>query len=193
MPGWPSRSKPGGSPPLFPPGGLPPAPPAGQAATTLDKAHGRLERRTLRTTTVLTKHQDWPGLKQGFELVRERTERGQKTVEVVHGITSLHAERADARRLLELTRGHWGIENRLHYKRDVTMGEDASRVRKGVAPRVTAALRYTVIHVLSDVAVPSLVAAVRTMGNCLSQAVSVLGLLQLIILQTAKFSLTPAS
>jgi predicted transposase YbfD/YdcC len=144
-----------------------------------DKGHGRIEKRTLRTTTILTKHQDWMGLQQGFELVRERTEKGKKTVEVVHGITSLSPDRADARRLLELSRGHWAIENELHYKRDVTMGEDASRIRKDRAPQLMAALRNSLIHVLSEVAAPSLAAAVRTMGNCLSQALGILGLPQL--------------
>jgi hypothetical protein len=148
-------------------------------ATTTDKGHGRLEKRTLRTTTILTKRQDWAGLKQGFELVRERTEKGKKTAEVVHGITSLSPERAAAQRLLGLTRGHWGIENELHYRRDVTLGEDASRVRKGVAPQVMAALRNSVLHVLSDVLAPSVAAAMRTMGNCLSQAFGLLGLPQL--------------
>ena len=148
-------------------------------ATAITKGHGRIEKRTLRTTAILTKQQDWAGLKQGFELVRERTERGKKTVETVHGITSLSPQRADARRLLELTRGHWGIENQLHYRRDVTLGADASRVRKGAAPQVMAALRNSVLHVLSDVAAPSLASAVRTMGNCLSQALRVLGLPQL--------------
>lgn len=148
-------------------------------ATTIDKGHGRVERRTLRTTTILTKGQEWAGLKQGFELVRERTEKGRTTVEVVHGITSLSPQRADAKRLLELNRGHWGIENRLHYVRDVTMGEDASRIRKGVAPQVMAALRNGVVHLLSDVAAPSIAAAMRTMGNCLSKALELLGLPQL--------------
>jgi predicted transposase YbfD/YdcC len=152
---------------------------AGQVATTLDKGHGRLEKRTLWTTTLLTKQQDWKGLKQGFELVRERTEKGQKTVEVVHGITSLSTERADAQRLLALSRGHWGIENKLHYRRDVTLGEDASRIRKEVAPQVLAALRNSVLHVLSDVVAPNIAAAMRTMGNCLSQALGLLGLPQL--------------
>ena len=177
MRGSPFRSKPGGS--LFPPEEGPVTPPAEQVATTTEKGHGRIEKRTLRTTTILTKHQDWVGLKQGFVLVRERTEHGQKTVEVVHGITSLPPERADAQRLLQLNRGHWGIENQLHYKRDVTMGEDASRIRSGGAPQIMAALRNSIIHVLSDAVEPSLAAAMRTMGNCLSQALSVLGLPQL--------------
>ena len=100
-------------------------------------------------------------------------------MEVVHGITSLSPERADAKRLLGLNRGHWGIENRLHYVRDVTMGEDAGRIRKGAAPQVMAALRNGVIHVLSGVVAPSIAAAMRTMGNCLSKALEVLGLPQL--------------
>ena len=112
-------------------------------------------------------------------MVRERTEKGKTTVEVVHGISSLSPERADAKRLLELNRGHWGIENGLHYVRDVTMGEDASRIRKGAAPQVMAALRNSVVHLLSDVVAPSIAAAMRTMGNCLSKALEVLDLPQL--------------
>ena len=114
----------------------------------MDKGHGRHEKRTLRTTTVLTLQQKWAGMKQGFEITRERTIKGVTTVEVVHGITSLSEEKADAKRLLAVTRGHWGIENGLHYVRDVTMGEDASRVRKGSAPQVMAALRNVVVYVL---------------------------------------------
>ena len=112
-------------------------------------------------------------------LFRSRTIKGVTTVEVVHGISSLSPERADAKRLLELNRGHWGIENRLHYVRDVTMGEDASRIRKGVAPQVMAALRNSVVHLLSDVVAPSIAAAMRTMGNCLAKALEILDLPQL--------------
>lgn len=131
----------------------------------------------MRTTSNLTKCQDWAGLKQGFELTRERTTKQKQSVETVRGITSLSPERADAARLLQLTRGHWGIENGLHYRRDVTMGEDASRVRKGTAPQVMAALRNTIVHVLADVA-PNLAAAMRRLNNCLSQALTLLGIPQ---------------
>jgi predicted transposase YbfD/YdcC len=141
----------------------------------VDKGHGRLEVRTLRTTTILTKHQDWAGLKQGFELTRQRTQKGKTTVEVVHGITSLSPERADAGRLLELTRAHWGIENGLHHRRDVTLGEDHSRIRTGSAPEVMAALRNTVIHLAQEVA-PCLATAVRKLSNCFSLALDLLGL-----------------
>ena len=145
----------------------------------MDKGHGRVEKRTLRVTTILTKQQDWAGLKQGFELRRERTEKGKTTVEVVYGITSLAPDRADAERLLGLARGHWGIENGLHHRRDVTLGEDASRTRKGVAPQVMAGLRNSILHLLSAVAGRGLASAVRTMNNCLPQALTLLGLPQL--------------
>jgi hypothetical protein len=64
---------------------------------------------------------------------------------VVHAITSLSPERADAARLLELSRAHWDIENRLHWVRDVSLGEDACRVRTGAAPQVLAACRNAVL------------------------------------------------
>lgn len=101
--------------------------------------------------------------------------KGVQTVETGRGITSLTAERADAGRLLKLTRGHWGIENGLHYCRDVTLGEDASRVRKGAAPQVMAAVRNTIIHVAKEIG-PNLAAALRRLNHCLSQALSLLGL-----------------
>lgn len=157
---------------------MPPVP-ADQIATTIEKGHGRLEKRTLRTTQVLTKGGQWPGLKQGFELRRERTEKGETTVEVVHGITSLTPQKANAKRLLELSREHWGIENGLHYRRDVTMQEDASRIRKGTSPQVMAALRNTIVHALSEIIAPSLASAMRKMNNCLSQALDLLGFPQI--------------
>lgn len=83
-----------------------------------------------------------------FRLVRERTVDGTTTREVVHGITSLSPEQANAARLLELSRGHWGIENRLFWVRDMTFGEDACRVRTGSAPRNLAAIRNAGISVL---------------------------------------------
>ena len=132
----------------------------------------------MRRTTILTKTQDWAGLKQGFELTRERTVQGVTRRETVYGITRLSVEQADASRLLALTRGHWGIENGLHHKRDVTLGEDASRVRRGAAPQVMAALRNSLIHVLDGTA-DSLAAAVRTMSNCFKKALALLGLPQL--------------
>lgn len=143
--------------------------------TTVDKAHGRVENRTLRTTTLLTLHHLWPGLAQGFEVRRERTVKGKKTIEVVYGITSLTEGEADASRLSEWTRDHWHVENRLHYVRDVTMGEDACRVRTGAAPQVLAALRNAVVHLLAGVEGESRVAATERLAARPNEALELLG------------------
>jgi hypothetical protein len=124
-------------------------------------------------------HGRWPGLKQGFELTRRRTVKGVTTVEVVYGITSLAVEEADARRLLGLTRGHWGIENKVHYVRDVTLGEDGCRVRKGSAPQVLAAVRNAVVHLLAGVDASSRAAAIRRLNNHPEEALALLDLPQL--------------
>jgi hypothetical protein len=144
-------------------------------ARSTEKGHGRREKRTLRTTSILTLHQKWPGLAQGFEVVRERTIKGQTTVEVVYGITSLRPEQANAAQLLGLVRQHWRIENCLHYVRDVTLGEDACRVRKGAAPQVLAALRNAVVHLLSSVEAESRVAATEQLAARPNEALTLLG------------------
>jgi len=100
------------------------------------------------TTTVLKEYTDWPGLEQAFRLERRCTFRGRTTTEVAYGITSLPREQADARRLLELTRSHWGVENRLFHVRDVTFGEDHCRVRSGSGPVILASLRNLAIYLL---------------------------------------------
>ena len=118
-------------------------------------------RRTLTSTTALNGYLDWPGVGQVFRLVRERTTGGVTTTEVVYGITSLTRTQADAGQLLALTRDHWGIENRLHYVRDETFGEDRCRVRTGSAPQLLAAIRNTAIYLLEGVAAASKAAATR--------------------------------
>jgi len=97
----------------------------------------------------LNRYLGWPGVRQVFQVKRTRTIHGQATSEVVYGITSLPRDRADATTLLQLTRDHWGIENRLHYVRDVTFGEDACRVRTGHAPQNLAAIRNLAITLLN--------------------------------------------
>jgi len=144
----------------------------------VDKGHGRVERRTLRTTPILTLAGKWAGLKQGFELTRVRTVRGARTVEVVYGITSLPPERADAAAVLRIVRDHWAIENELHYVRDVTLGEDRCRVRKGAAPQVLAALRNAVIHLLAGVKAPSRPAAIEYLQAYPDEARRLIGIPQ---------------
>jgi len=86
----------------------------------------------------------WPGLAQACRVTRHRVVRGQDSVETVYAITSLTAAQADPACLLALSRNHRGIENRLHYVRDVTCREDQCRTHARAAPQVLAALRNTV-------------------------------------------------
>jgi predicted transposase YbfD/YdcC len=117
------------------------------------------------TSTWLNEYRrDWPKLAQVVRVERERRIKGETTVEVSYYITSLDRERADASRLGELIRAHWGIENRLHYVRDVTWGEDACRVRKGSGPEILAALRNTANYLLERVKAPSKAAATRRLA-----------------------------
>jgi predicted transposase YbfD/YdcC len=80
-----------------------------------------------------------------FRLTRVRKTGAKVETEVVLGITSVPRERGGAKELLRLTRAHWGIENGLHGVRDGTLREDASRIRRGAATEVMAALRNLVV------------------------------------------------
>ena len=135
-----------------------------QTATSTDKGHGRLERRTLTTTTALSTgpepYLDWPYLAQCFKLVRERTVNGKTTTETVFGITSLPRDKADAKRLLKLVRSHWSVEALFHV-RDVTFGEDACRARTGSAPFVLSAIRNAAITLLDQSGATNKAAALR--------------------------------
>ena len=88
---------------------------------------------------------------QGFKLERTVWQQGVPTVhEVRYGLTSLPRQVADAERLLVVARAEWGIENGLHYRRDVTLQEDACQLRRGGGPQVMAALNNVVISLLGQ-------------------------------------------
>jgi hypothetical protein len=120
-----------------------------------------MERRTVVTSTFLNDYLDWPGVRQVFWLRRERTLNGSTTVEDLYGISSLSREQADASGFLGRLRGHWGIENNLHYVRDVTLGEDACRVRSGSAPSLLASLRSAALVLLERLGLASIAEATR--------------------------------
>jgi hypothetical protein len=104
---------------------------------------------------------DWRGCLQVFRIERERRVDTEVEVEVAYGITSLSREVAGATELLRFNRGHWGIENGLHYRRDVTLREDASRIRRGSAGQLMAALRNVILFVLARTGNQPLAAAIR--------------------------------
>ena len=128
----------------------------------VSKHGGRVEVRELVASTMLNEWAQWPQLAQVAQLTTRRTERGQTTQETHYLITSLPPQQAGPERLLELSRRHWGIENRLHWVRDVTFDEDRCQVRSGAAPQVMAALRNLVIGVLRCDGASNIAATLRT-------------------------------
>ena len=122
-----------------------------RTVSKLNKGHGRTERRTLTATSVLEGELDWPYAHQVFKLERRfiHHQTGEVTEETVFGITSLPAEKAAPERLLAFNRDYWGIENGLHYRRDVTLKEDLTRVRIGQSPRVMAILNNLVLGLIN--------------------------------------------
>jgi predicted transposase YbfD/YdcC len=128
---------------------------------TRDRAHGRVELRTLKAVTV--NHFGFPHAGQVIQVTRKTRELGTRrwrTV-VVYAITSLTHGQASPARLADLLRGHWTIENGLHYLRDVTFAEDASQLRTGTGPQVMACLRNLAIGALCRAGPTNLAAALR--------------------------------
>jgi hypothetical protein len=116
----------------------------------LDKGHGRIERRTLRVSTALAGYSAFPGLAQVGELRTEvlNVRTGECRATVRYLATSLTAAEASPRRLLELFRGHWGVENRLHYVQDDSFGEDRHVLHCRQRGLVWALLRRIALNLL---------------------------------------------
>jgi predicted transposase YbfD/YdcC len=135
-----------------------------RTARTVNKGHGRLEIRELVASTELNEFLagQWAGIAQVFRLTRTVYEKGTMRREVVYGITSLPPTRASATRLLGLVRTHWKIENRLHWRRDVTLREDHCQVRKAEAPRILALLNSFLLALLDLFGVSNVPKQMRT-------------------------------
>jgi len=121
---------------------------------------------------------EFPHAAQVFRLARHRLELPHHKAEheVAFGVTSLTPAQANPAQLLALNRHHWGIENKLHYVRDVTFDEDRSRVRKQAGPQVMASLRNLAISLLRIAGADNIAAAVRACGRNDNRALRLLGL-----------------
>jgi predicted transposase YbfD/YdcC len=115
------------------------------AASSVSTDHGRRSRRTIKAA-LAPAWIEFAGAAQVAQLRRTVTEKGKKAVEVVYLITS--DRDASPATLAAWVRGHWHIENKLHWVRDVNYQEDKSLVRTGNAPRVMATLRSLAISLL---------------------------------------------
>jgi len=159
---------------------LPPPPvPAYHLAqvTTITKGHGRLETRTLERTCALNGYLDWPGVGQVLRRTCQRLilKTGEVSEEVTYGISSLGWQEASAAQVEALWRGHWGIENKVHHVRDVTLGEDAGQMRVGNAPQALAALRNGLLTLLRQTGVTNIADAIRHYAASLSETFALIG------------------
>lgn len=122
-----------------------------QSATVTNKGHGRIEVRTLTTSSQLNDFLDWPFLQQVFKLERTITTLKTKKLrqETIYGMTSLAAEQASPAQLLQMFRSYWQIENSLHYPRDVTLHEDQTRFKKHSAAHNMAIINNLVLSLIA--------------------------------------------
>ena len=116
--------------------------------------------------TVMTDNNrfiDWPGLIQVYQLQQHTIEvtTGKKSIETVYGITSCRPEKASAKQLLEWTRQYWHIENRLHYRRDVTLNEDKTRMSSSTLAQSIAILNNFVVGLTQKLGFSNLASARR--------------------------------
>ncbi len=150
-----------------------------QRAQTVDKGHGRIEKRSIQTSAMLNDYVDWPGLGQVYRLERSFTRRRAGKViktshEVEYGITSLTREEASPKRVLEVRRQHWLVETGLHYRRDVTFREDATRMTKGAAGRILATVHNLVLALIKRAGFHNAAQACRWFAGHLDQAFALL-------------------
>jgi predicted transposase YbfD/YdcC len=142
-----------------------------RTAQTLSKGHGRLEERTIRVSSMLAGDTDWPGAAQVFAITSVVTRpTGRVTRTVRYGVTSLSAAAASPAQLLGVVRQHWGQEAGLHYRRDVTLGEDRGQTRRGGAPQVLAALNNAVVGLVGLAGATNLAAVQRGFAYRLERA-----------------------
>lgn len=157
----------------------PPLPEPGDetaAVATCDKGHGRLDLRTLERSAALNAYLTWPAVGQVLRRTCQRVtlKTGEIAEEVSYGVTSLPPHDASAAQIEALWRGHWTIENRVHYVRDVTWGEDASQVRAGHAPQALAALRNGLLSLLRACGWTQIADATRHYGAFAQRALQLL-------------------
>jgi hypothetical protein len=125
---------------------------------------------------MLKDYLDWPYLEQVFKLERRFVDLKTKqvTTQTTYGLTSLSRAQAGPRRLLHLLRTYWGIENGLHYRRDVTLREDRCRLRIGCAARVMATLNNLVVTLLARLGFSNLPAARRRFSAHPNEALAII-------------------
>jgi predicted transposase YbfD/YdcC len=150
-----------------------------QATRTDDRGHGRREIRTLKILTVAAGI-DFPHAAQALQIRRRRRRLDQPrrfTTETVYAITNLRVHQAKPAQLAAWIRGHWAIENKIHWVHDVTYDEDRSQIRTGTGPHVMAALRDAAINALRAAGATNIAAANRHHARDSTRPLALLGLI----------------
>jgi hypothetical protein len=147
-----------------------------QQVRTVDGGHGRLTIRKLSTSSELNLAlaSEWRDVAQVFLLERWVTRHAQTTYESVCGITSLTVDEASPAKLLALVRSHWHIENRCHWRRDATLGEDRCLVRQPLVATVLALLNSAILALFDYLKIPNARRARRTFNASPQQALALL-------------------
>jgi len=146
---------------------------------SLTDQHGnRIHRWELKASTLLEGYSKWPGLRQVLKLERTVSNKrsGEVRREVSYAITSLGPDRVSPVELINVWRGHWAIENRLHWVRDVTFDEDRSQIRAGHIAQVMAAFRNAAISLMRLVGANNIAAACRRYAAQPALALAAIGL-----------------
>jgi predicted transposase YbfD/YdcC len=131
--------------------------------TSLEKGHGRIEIRKLCSSEAVNGYVLFPHVQRVFQIERTRTivKTGETSSTVEYGVTSLTKEKADDAKLLEIVRGHWTIENKVHYVRDMAYDEDRSQIRTKNGPRVMASIRNIAMNILRILGIKDIAATLR--------------------------------
>ena len=146
-------------------------------ATTISKGHGRLETRHLTWSADLDDYLTWPGLQQVLRRECERIglKTGKVSRAVTYGLTRVATAAAPPRAIAGWWRGHWTIEHRVHYVRDVSMGEDAHQMHTGNAAQALAALRNTLLTLVRWAGWTNIAAALRHFAGAPREALQFIG------------------
>lgn len=147
-----------------------------EQASQTNKGHSRIEVRKLRVSSQLGEYlaPTWPGVQQVFQIERRIHRRGEPSTDWVYGMTSLPAAHLSPSQLLALVRQHWLIENRSHWRRDVTLGEDGCKVATGQAPHVLALLNNIILALLDYIGAPNAARQIRRFDALPDQALALL-------------------
>jgi len=148
-------------------------------AQNVNKGHGRIETRIITTSEMLNSYSDWPGLAQVYRLQRKfewwRSGKCYRTSdEVEFGITSLSRAETSPSRLLDIRRAHWSIETGSHYRRDVTLKEDATRMTVGNLAKIMACINNLILALIKQAKFHNAAQARRWFSAHIPQAFSLL-------------------